>query len=129
MERKEAWIVLFIVITFLTLLLWESAYSAGRDACEEDVAKFCKDVRPGGGRIAACLKAHENELSPSCKASVGEARKKAWDWQQACAADASRFCKDTKPGGGRILKCLAANERDLDPRCKQALEEARKRSQ
>lgn len=128
MKRKEAFVVLLIVITFLTLLVWESAYSAGQDACSEDVAKFCKDVRPGGGRIAACLTAHENELSPSCKASIGGARAKAKDWQQACAADAEKYCRDTKAGRGRILRCLGANEKDLEPRCREMLQEARKRS-
>ncbi|MBI4351953.1 MAG: hypothetical protein HY550_10980 [Elusimicrobia bacterium] len=36
-------------------------------ACAEDAAKFCKDVKPGEGRIAACLKEHEKELSQACR--------------------------------------------------------------
>ena len=34
--------------------------------CRPDLQKFCADVQPGGGRIVACLKQHEAELSPAC---------------------------------------------------------------
>jgi hypothetical protein len=49
----------------------------GKGPCAEDVAKFCKDVKPGKGNIAACLKEHEKELSKACserKAKAGEKR-------------------------------------------------------
>jgi hypothetical protein len=38
-----------------------------RQACAEDIQKFCKDIQPGGGRIAKCLKEHACDLSPACK--------------------------------------------------------------
>ena len=41
---------------------------AAKDACKDDVQKFCKDVKEGGGRIIQCMKAHEAELSAECKA-------------------------------------------------------------
>ena len=42
----------------------DSAETAG--PCAADAAKFCKDVKPGEGRVAACLKDHEKELSQAC---------------------------------------------------------------
>lgn len=38
----------------------------GKGPCAEDAAKFCKDVKPGEGRVLACLKEHEKELSKAC---------------------------------------------------------------
>jgi Cysteine rich repeat len=38
-----------------------------RAACKADYQKLCQGVRPGGGRAAACLNQHLDELSPACK--------------------------------------------------------------
>lgn len=46
----------------------EGAAREAHRACKPDVEKFCQGVQPGGGRIVACLKQHEAELSESCKA-------------------------------------------------------------
>lgn len=35
--------------------------------CKADEAKLCADVKPGEGRIAACMKEHKDELSDACK--------------------------------------------------------------
>ena len=35
--------------------------------CRWDVARFCSDVAPGGGRIARCMQAKRDQLSPECK--------------------------------------------------------------
>jgi hypothetical protein len=42
-----------------------------------------------------------------------------------CSADRWRFCGGVFPGGGRILRCLAANADRLSPQCKSALIGAR----
>ena len=41
-----------------------------RENCKADVDKFCKDVNPGAGRIIKCLKTHEAELDPACRADI-----------------------------------------------------------
>lgn len=37
------------------------------ESCKPDVQKFCKATPCGNGRLNACLKSHESELSESCK--------------------------------------------------------------
>lgn len=38
-----------------------------RAACGADAKRLCDGVRPGGGRLAQCLKANEAALSPPCR--------------------------------------------------------------
>lgn len=45
-----------------------------REACGDDLARFCKDIKPGGGRIRECLRAHEQELSDGCKVAIRDAQ-------------------------------------------------------
>ena len=36
-------------------------------ACQADLARFCSQLRPGGGRLWRCAKQHFPKLSPSCQ--------------------------------------------------------------
>jgi multidrug efflux system outer membrane protein len=38
--------------------------------CSADIAAFCADVKPGGGRLLECLKKQENKLAPACRDHV-----------------------------------------------------------
>lgn len=53
-----------------------AAAEKAKGPCAADAAKFCKDVKPGEGRVAACLKEHEKELSQACVDRKAEASKK-----------------------------------------------------
>ena len=44
-----------------------------RTPAPDDAAKYCKDVKPGGGRVGRCLMEHINELSPGCKDALAQA--------------------------------------------------------
>lgn len=39
----------------------------GVKACHADIDRWCKDVKPGEGRLGACLKTHAKELSKRCR--------------------------------------------------------------
>lgn len=39
-----------------------------RTACGADAKRLCDGVRPGGGRLLACLEANAAAVSPPCKA-------------------------------------------------------------
>ncbi len=98
---------------------------AAKKPCADDTAKYCKDVKQGGGRIARCLKENEQQLSPACKSSIEEKSREA---RQVCEADAQKFCKDVKPGQGRIVRCLREHEKELTAECKAKMTERKKRS-
>ena len=46
-------------------------YRTARVACADDMKRLCAGIRPGQGRIAACLRRHEADLSPACKQEMG----------------------------------------------------------
>lgn len=108
-------------------LLAVSEARAAQGPCADDIAKYCKDVKPGGGRLAKCLKDNEKQLSPACKASIEESKKKVQEAHQACSDNVQKYCKDAKPGQGRIVRCLKEHEKDLSPECKAKLIEPKKR--
>jgi hypothetical protein len=37
-----------------------------------EMERLCKDIQPGEGRIAQCMKKNEAQLSPECKAHIAE---------------------------------------------------------
>ena len=41
-----------------------------RQACMNDMAKFCRDADPAQGGTLRCLKEHENELSVPCNEAI-----------------------------------------------------------
>ena len=91
--------------------------------CSDDVEKFCKDVQPGKGRMAQCLKQHEQDLSPSCKQHVADVRKRGQEFRAACEDDVLRLCGDVQRGGGRIANCLKQREQDLSQDCRAQMEQ------
>jgi hypothetical protein len=38
-----------------------------REACQADMHKLCAGVRPGRGRMRACLDSHKHELAAACR--------------------------------------------------------------
>ena len=68
----------------------------GVKACHADIEHWCKDVKPGEGRLGACLLPHLKELSTPCrrwashggKAHVDEALRRDLDGTPAEKAPA-----------------------------------------
>jgi Cysteine rich repeat len=98
----------------------------GKGPCAGDVEKFCKGVKPGGGRILRCLKEHDADLSAACKERGAEMKGAVREISAACKGDVEKLCKDVKPGGGRILACLKKQSDQVSDQCKGELAEKRK---
>ena len=108
------------------LLAGTGAVAQEAQPCKADVEKFCQGVQPGGGRIAACLKQHKDEVSPACKSRIAQAEKRLKEVHQACEDDIMSFCAGVEPGDGRVAKCLKAHQDQLSAECKGAIGKAKK---
>jgi hypothetical protein len=100
------------------LVLLAAGAARAEDACRPDVERLCAGIPPGGGRIAACLKANQAQVSPACQAELASVARKVKEVGEACADDVASFCPDVPPGRGAVLRCLAAARADLAPPCR-----------
>lgn len=100
------------------------------DGCKAELETYCKDVKPGEGRVLACLYAHGDKLSGKCEYALYDA---AVQLERAvaalayvvneCADDLDTHCSGVAAGDGRILECIEKNEKKVSSRCKDALKE------
>jgi hypothetical protein len=90
-------------------------------ACKADMNQYCKDITPGQGRMMACLKSHEDKLSPACSKEWKSAKthmKKEWkEARQACGGDVQKFCKEAT-GHKEVSQCLNQHMSQLSGSCK-----------
>ena len=38
--------------------------------CRDDLLKLCSDIKPGGGRVMACMDKNEKQISGRCKQAM-----------------------------------------------------------
>jgi Cysteine rich repeat len=90
---------------------------AARQACGADIKQLCAEVRPGEGRITACVEEHFGQLSGPCQiALIGSVT-----ITKACREDYRQKCAGVEPGGGRSQACLKDHFGELAEHCKEAL--------
>ncbi len=136
MKKIEGFYLTTLIACFLCIggLIAIDASAADKNPCSEDIARFCPGIKPGpAGMIALmeCLEAHEKELSPACREfeegmggpriEKNEAMREKREFRQNCTGDMIKFCKDTSPTHGRMLKCLKAHEGELTAPCIQSM--------
>ena len=121
--------MLFIIVILLQVVLYTNSLAYAQESliCADDIEKFCKEIKPGGGRLLACLKTHETELAISCRGKISELQAIIKECEQACSGDIAQFCKEVQPGGGRIIKCLRGHDKELSSSCSAKLEMIGKR--
>ena len=106
---------------YVGLAFAPSAYAA--PSCKADVEKFCPQVKPGGGRIAQCLKQNQAQLSASCQERIKMVAARLKEVHQACEDDVQQYCAGVKPGEGRIAQCLKQHKDKLSAECKTQIAE------
>jgi hypothetical protein len=102
-----------VVVSLACFVILVMAAGAFAQPCEEDIAKFCRDVKPGAGRLADCLDQHKMELSDKCKTRFEDVKQEFKGKYKTCEDDIIRFCTWIQPGEGRLLKCLKENKSNL----------------
>ena len=118
------------LLTGVSALAADSPVDAVRKACDKELTTICKGVKPGEGRILACLYAFEDQVSDKCTYAVYNA---AAELEQAvnalkfaasqCKDDLLKYCGDVQVGEGRGLACLEKNEKTVSQACKDALKQ------
>jgi hypothetical protein len=92
----------------------EGLFTSERD-CATDVQSLCSGLKPGGGRILACLQSHVGELSVGCSTILSKA---IWTAEQ-CAADIRQFCPQAT--AGNVSDCMKPHLAEASASCKSAL--------
>ena len=110
--------VLLPVLAILSIMAAGYANAEDVNPCEGDIAKFCKNVERGEGRILRCLNLTEENLTPACKNQLAQIKNAVEEVQKACADDYAIFCSSLLPGQGRIAECLEKNQNILPPSAK-----------
>lgn len=93
------------------------ALEAVEDACSMDISAYCGRVTPGEGRLALCMRAHEDQLSRGCTIAlrlVARGLERTVDRvAETCLNEVRSLCGD----GERIGQCVAQKKASLSPAC------------
>lgn len=95
--------------------------------CKADLAKYCRGVELGNGRLRACLDAHKNKVSARCQqtgitvyASIARRAAAQRNIGDICDADIGRLC-GTSHADAHLVECLlSASPAAISPPCNQA---------
>jgi hypothetical protein len=130
-ERKSISGGVLIASAFLLACVAASASSEAQmtGPCAETVAKYCKDVIPGAGRIMQCLNDHRDDQSIACKDWVEEQQKSLDELIAACPEEIAGLCSFDPPDSIRIYRCLENNYIALKLDCRDKLREIKERLQ
>jgi hypothetical protein len=88
-----------------------AARDASMKACRPDFSKLCSGVKPGGGRIAECLKLHEAELAPACKAALDKIGDCGQEVRKICGAASGQ-------GQGAVRECVKTHASEFSATCR-----------
>jgi sporulation protein YlmC with PRC-barrel domain len=86
-------------------------------ACASDVSFFCAKVTPGEGRLALCMRAHEDQLGRACQTALYRAARNVGRTAEriidACWSEVRALCGET----GKLAQCVAQKKGSLSSSC------------
>jgi hypothetical protein len=95
-------------------------------ACNADLARYCKGVELGNGRLKACLDANQARVSPQCQqtrvmvyTSIARRAAAQRNIGDVCSGDIERVC-GTSHADAHLVECLVSvSPSALSPICNQ----------
>jgi hypothetical protein len=114
--------LIIIVIGTVALLSITVATSQQRirsGACAADIKEKCAGVKPGEGRVSACVKEHLKEFSEPCQARLAKFAATG----NACKEDVKKSCAE-KRSRIRVIACMKETLGNVSDQCKDAMAEA-----
>jgi hypothetical protein len=119
--------ILAVVLLCAGPIFGTNSSAADKNACSEDISKFCQNIEPGMVALMDCLEKNENELTDACKAheatmEKGKAERREMvrermQFRQSCMNDMAKFCSDANPMQGGMIKCLNDHEKEVSASC------------
>jgi OmpA-OmpF porin, OOP family len=110
---------------------YASALGRLGQTCGQDIAKYCKQVNLGGGRVTQCLEQNSAKVSANCKASAANMKALLATRSQArasvmklCDTDIRRLCAGVQAGDGNLLECFYKAKRNTSAVCQKAVADA-----
>ena len=86
-------------------------------ACATDIDDFCSKVTPGEGRLAFCMRAHEDQLSRTCQSTLRRValnvRRTLDRIAETCWNEVRALCGDTD----KLVQCVAQKKGSLSAAC------------
>lgn len=102
-------------------------------SCAKDIKTFCSRITPGGGRVVACLFAHNDKITGECMLAIIDgsvalnatiASLQHLAKTTSCRSDLHQYCRGIPAGGGRLYHCLKKNFATLTGGCRAAMPKA-----
>jgi hypothetical protein len=111
-------------LTFTTALLMVAApatqsvalFGSSVRACQAAIKGSCGHVKPGGGRVQACIERHFHALSGPC----GDKLAHAAEIERACEPDVRKLCAHVTRAA-KVLACMRPKLDQVGKPCEDAL--------
>jgi hypothetical protein len=112
MHHKTAFAhLLWLLASALATGAQAQALPEPMEACRSDALQHCAGVRPGGGRVLACLELKQTQLSPGCKSALPQAKQCLPEVQRLCDAQGSQEAS-------ALTQCAKARQAHLSAACR-----------
>ncbi|MBR0824064.1 hypothetical protein JQ596_00855 [Bradyrhizobium manausense] len=110
------------LVIMIALLLSDSVVVAQQTGppCTGDIKTLCAGIRPGEGRIKACIKSHLKDVSEACQDRLLTVAVTG----KTCKADVANLCAGIRPGTGGIRACIKSHIAELSEPCRDAMSRA-----